>query len=115
VTVGCRYSERMRVKLLYFGVLKDLLGTREEEVETPEGATVGDLLRILGGRTSNVRMEARILQSMAVAVNRQYQTVECVLRDGDEVALLPPVSGGCRAPLLADEMGGTVYESGRRC
>jgi hypothetical protein len=41
-------------------------------------------------------METRIWQSTAVAVNREYSSHGAVLRDGDEVALLPPVSGGCR-------------------
>ena len=82
------------MKVLCFGVLKDLLGFATEEIEAPEGAVVGDLLRILAGRTSNFRMEAQMWQSLAVAVNRQYETAACVLLDGDEVALLPPVSGG---------------------
>jgi molybdopterin converting factor subunit 1 len=84
----------MRVTVLYFGVLRDLFGVRDEVVELAEGAAVEDLLRILDGRTSNVRMETRIWQSVAVAVNREYAGPVVVLRDGDEVALLPPVSGG---------------------
>ena len=84
----------MRLRMLYFGVMKEMFGAAEEDIEAPEGAAVGDLLRILGDRTSNLRMEARMWQSLAVAVNRQYESAECVLRDGDEVALLPPVSGG---------------------
>ena len=87
----------MRVTVLYFGVLRDVFGVRDEAVELAEGAAVEDLLRILDGRTSNVRMEARIWQSVAVAVNREYAGPVVVLRDGDEVALLPPVSGGCCA------------------
>ena len=67
----------------------------------PEGATVGELLRILRARTSNQAMESgadeRLWRSLAVAVNREYSSAAAVLRDGDEVALLPPVSGGCCA------------------
>ena len=91
------YAGRMRVRMLYFGVLKELFGTAEEEMEAPAGTTVGSLLRILGERTSNLKMETRIWQSTAVAVNREYSSHGAVLRDGDEVALLPPVSGGCCA------------------
>jgi molybdopterin converting factor subunit 1 len=87
----------MRVKLLYFGVLKDLLGGETEEVEVTEGATVGDLLRILAARTSNVTMQERMWYSLAVAVNREYGSSSVVLHEGDEVALLPPVSGGAGA------------------
>jgi molybdopterin converting factor subunit 1 len=87
----------MRVELLYFGALKERLGAVGETVELPEGAAVGDLLRILRGRTSNNRIEDRVWESLAVAVNREYAAVSLVLREGDEVALLPPVSGGCCA------------------
>jgi len=84
----------MRVRVLYFGVLKELFGTAEEELVAPEGTTVGNLLRIMGERTSNLKMETKMWQSTAVAVNREYSSHGAVLRDGDEVALLPPVSGG---------------------
>jgi molybdopterin converting factor subunit 1 len=84
----------MRVKLLYFGVLKDLVGATEDAIELPDGATAGGLLRILRERTSNIQMEERLWQSLAVAVNRQYASPQQVLREDDEVALLPPVSGG---------------------
>ena len=117
-----RYSERMRVELLYFGVLKERLGMVGERVELAEGASVGDLLRILRGRTSNNpkddtagnRIEARVWEGLAVAVNREYAAASVVLREGDEVALLPPVSGGaartakssrCSQRLVSGECG----------
>ncbi len=84
----------MRVRVLYFGVLKERFGLAEEEMDAPEGTTVGNLLRILVERTSNVKMERKMWQSIAVAVNREYGSHAVVLHDGDEVALLPPVSGG---------------------
>jgi molybdopterin converting factor subunit 1 len=86
----------MRVTLLCFGVLKDMLGLATEEIELNEGATAAALLRILEQRTSNLTMSANVWQSLAVAVNREYSSTDAVLRDGDEVALLPPVSGGAR-------------------
>jgi molybdopterin converting factor subunit 1 len=87
----------MRVKLLCFGVLRDLLRVATEEVEIPEDSTVEDLLRILEQRTSNSRMDAKVWARLAVAVNREYSSAGTVLQDGDEVALLPPVSGGSDA------------------
>ena len=87
----------MRVKVLVFGVLKDLLGVTTEELQVPQGSTVGDLLRILESRTSNVTMEPKMWSSVAVAVNREYSSAAVVLCEGDEVALLPPVSGGSGA------------------
>lgn len=87
----------MRVKLLCFGVLRELLGVATEEIDLPEGSSVADLLRILEQRTSNSTMDEKVWHSLAVAVNREYSPAGTVLRDGDEVALLPPVSGGSNA------------------
>ena len=92
----------MRVKVLYFGILKDRFGVAEEQVELPGEGNIGDLLELLRGRTSNTAMgkmagEEQLWRSLAVAVNRVYAQSSMVLREGDEVALLPPVSGGCGA------------------
>ncbi|MDP9051659.1 MAG: MoaD/ThiS family protein [Acidobacteriota bacterium] len=99
----------MRVKVLYFGVLRDLFGAADESVELGDGVAVGDLLLILGRRTSNpatgdtLQRDRQLWRSLAVAVNREYESASKVLRDGDEVALLPPVSGGCgRSGLKVD-------------
>jgi molybdopterin converting factor small subunit len=94
---------RMRIKVLYFGVLRDRFGCPDEVAELEDGATVGALLELLRGRTSKKSMgseresslDERLWRSLAVAVNREYGSASIVLRDGDEVALLPPVSGGC--------------------
>jgi molybdopterin converting factor subunit 1 len=92
----------VRVKVLYFGILRDRFGAADETVELPDGATVGELLRVLRARTSNnpmggraePRVEEQLWRSLAVAVNREYGSASIVLGEGDEVALLPPVSGG---------------------
>jgi molybdopterin converting factor small subunit len=89
----------MRVRLLYFGVLRERLGGGPEEtVELLEGATVGELIEILRGRTSNNSTgngaDEGLWRSVAAAVNREYSSLAVVLREDDEVALLPPVSGG---------------------
>ncbi len=83
----------VRVELLYFGVIKDILGRERETLELCGGAKVEDAIRLLRGRASNDT--SRIWESMAVAINREYAGLPDVLRDGDELALLPPVSGGC--------------------
>ena len=82
----------VRINVLYFGVLKDVLGNEGEALELGEGSVVEDVVRLLRARASN-RNDA-VWQSLAVAVNREYAGVATVLREGDEVALLPPVSGG---------------------
>ncbi len=58
-------------------------------MELREGATVADLLDLLGAS-----LPTGVLHSIAVSVNAEYATASDVLRDGDEVGLLPPVSGG---------------------
>jgi molybdopterin converting factor subunit 1 len=118
----------MRVSLLYFGILKDSLGSAGGEVEVPSGATVGVLLRILERQTSKGIMDRDFWRTLAVAVNREYSSPEVVLREGDEVALLPPVSGGCFAKAETLASLGTasmaksslrsqrpLYESERSC
>ncbi|HWG16342.1 MAG TPA: molybdopterin converting factor subunit 1 [Acidobacteriaceae bacterium] len=81
------------MRVLYFGVLKERFGATEEPVELADGATVSELVRVLRERSSNPAMGTG-LESVAVAVNREYAQASVVLGEGDEVALLPPVSGG---------------------
>jgi molybdopterin synthase catalytic subunit len=89
----------IRIRLLAFGVLKDRLGRGAVEIELPEGATVADLLhRVERGpsrpESSRPEWSAIDLRGIAVSVNAEYSAPNQPLRDGDEVGLLPPVSGG---------------------
>jgi molybdopterin synthase catalytic subunit len=80
----------MQVRVLFFGMLKDLAGKASEDLSLPEGATVGDLL-------THYAQDARLkglLGSIAVALNQEYAVAGTTLRDRDEIGLLPPVSGG---------------------
>ncbi len=79
----------MQVRVIPFGVLKDWLGSSPATVELPEGASVAELL----GRLDR-NLPAPALRSIAVSVNAEYAPAEQILREGDEVGLLPPVSGG---------------------
>jgi MoaE-MoaD fusion protein len=81
----------MRVRVLVFGVLKDLIPEQSGEFDLPDGATVAALLDHYRHRATN---HEALWSSLAVAVNREYVTAAHLLADGDEVALLPPVSGG---------------------
>ena len=76
----------MRVRVLPFGVMKDWLGESPATVELPAGATVADLLARLGETAA-----VRALRGIAVSVNAEYATAAHVLREGDEVGLLPSV------------------------
>jgi molybdopterin converting factor subunit 1 len=86
-----KYSVWMRVSVLYFGVLKDLIGHARSEMDLAEGASVAELLEVHRRRAKG---PAPVWDSIAVAVNQEYARAADVLKDGDEVALLPPVSGG---------------------
>ncbi len=81
----------MRVRVLVFGVLKDLIHGDSSQLDLPDGATVQTLLDFYRRLAET---HAGLWLSIAVAVNRQYVTAAHPLADGDEVALLPPVSGG---------------------
>jgi molybdopterin synthase catalytic subunit len=72
-------------------VLKDWLGSMATTVELPEGATVAELLNRM---SSGAPVRNDLLRGIAVSVNAEYALATHVLRDGDEVGLLPPVSGG---------------------
>jgi molybdopterin synthase catalytic subunit len=81
----------MRVRVLFFGMLKDLAGQDRESIELPDRALVRDLLQHYAQQSPHLKES---LAALAVAVNQQYAGPETVLRPNDEVALLPPVSGG---------------------
>ena len=85
----------MHVHIRPFGILKDWLGSAT--LELPEGTTVARLLAQLAAQSGS-HIPARTWSSIAVSVNAEYARAPHILSDGDEVGLLPPVSGG----ILAD-------------
>jgi molybdopterin converting factor subunit 1 len=81
----------MKLRALFFGRAHDVVGMPEEEVELIAGQTVGDLWRQYEARFPGI---ASLKDSLVVAVNREIARRDQGLHDGDEVAFLPPVSGG---------------------
>ena len=81
----------MKIGVLFFGVLKDVVGRSGETVDLPEGARVREILFYYAREAP--RFEA-MAPSLAISVNQEYSEADRVLREGDEVGLLPPVSGG---------------------
>jgi len=81
----------MNVKVLFFGQLRELVGASEESVELPAGASVADLISHYQQRVPRWQ---EFRPSLAVAVNQEYTDAAASLRSGDEVAFIPPVSGG---------------------
>ena len=89
LTRGGYSASTMQVRVLPFGVLKESLGSDAFLVELECDSTVADLLARVGQRSPAVT-----LRGIAVSVNAEYANSNRVLRDDDEVGLLPPVSGG---------------------
>lgn len=81
----------MRVNVLFFGLLKDITGCAADELELAEGADMGAVLDECARRFPRLRDYDR---SIVVARNQRFASRGERLADGDEVALLPPVSGG---------------------
>lgn len=83
------------IKILYFARLREQLGTAGEALPpAPESATVGDILAWLrrrGGVWSKVLAEG---ETVLAAVNQDMARPETPVRDGDELAFFPPVTGG---------------------
>jgi molybdopterin synthase catalytic subunit len=81
----------VRVRLLHFASFRDAVGREEELRELPDGGRVDDLWATL---SREVPLFARFRSMPPAAVNREYVPAGTILRDGDEVAFLPPVAGG---------------------
>ena len=81
----------MLVKLRLFARLRELTGASELVRELPDGATALDAFRELAREFPSIAEHER---SISCAVNEEYARMATVLQDGDELALLPPVSGG---------------------
>ena len=100
-------SITMQIRVIPFGVLKEWLSPDAATVELPEGATVGTLLEQLrAGLPERAPKDA--FNGIAVGVNAEYAQAAQTLHDGDEVGLLPPVSGGgaARTADVLDESSG---------
>ena len=87
----------MKVTILFFATLKDRAGRERMEVELADGATVAELKARLGAELPALTPN---LPTALVSRNKEFAFAEEVLRDGDEVALFPPVSGGSHLPTL---------------
>jgi molybdopterin converting factor subunit 1 len=81
----------MRIKVLFFGFTHDLTGICEEQVELAAGQNLGYLKRLYEERFPRL---SELADSLVVAVNQQIADRSFLLHEGDEVAFMPPVSGG---------------------
>ena len=81
----------MRVKVLFFGQIKDIVGKPEEERELDPGTRLEDLFDRYAVQFPKL---ASMRQAVVLARNQEFAGRGTLLADGDEVAFLPPVSGG---------------------
>ena len=82
----------MRVRVLFFGVLKELVGTSEDRVEISDsGATIGTVFAHYSGRVGTLQDRR---SSILFARNGEFANADTAVADSDEIAFLPPVSGG---------------------
>jgi MoaE-MoaD fusion protein len=103
----------MKVNVLFFGVAHDLTGMAQEHVDLPTGESVEGLRRRYETRFPSLHS---ISGSLLLAVNQEIAGNTTLLRDGDEVAFMPPVSGGAggdiyritRSPISAVELAGQL-------
>ncbi|MCH8827445.1 MAG: molybdopterin converting factor subunit 1 [Chloroflexi bacterium] len=81
----------MKIKVRLFAVYKEKAGTSALDLELDDGSTIGDAgRRVLELHPSIIQEASRLM----VAVNDEYHDHDYVLHDNDEIALIPPVSGG---------------------
>ena len=84
-------SQTIRVKVLFFGRLKELTGHVEDSIESAEAATIEQLFALYATRHPEL---AKYRSSVVASRNQEFAAWDTPLRAGDEVAFLPPVSGG---------------------
>lgn len=89
----------MQVRVLFFGILKDLAGRSSDTLSLPDHASAADVVSHYQQRLS---ANPAIFSSIAISVNQEYARPEMKLKAGDEIALLPPVSGGGDQPTETD-------------
>ena len=80
----------MTLELLLFGITKDIIGESPFSFEIEDGQTAGDLMKALVNKFPDLKN----LNSIAIAVNGEYAQSTTLLKAEDEIALIPPVSGG---------------------
>lgn len=87
----------MQITVRYFAIMREHLGTDVETLDVPEGTTAGEVFALA---TRDAPRLARLQRAVMVMVNEDYAEPDHPLQDGDDVALIPPVSGGDNVKLF---------------
>ncbi len=81
----------MHIRVLFFGVLRDIVGLREDQLDLPAGGRLESVFEHYAARFPRLKGMAA---SIVLALNQEFSAPSALLHEGDEVAFLPPVSGG---------------------
>lgn len=81
----------VRVHVLFFGLLQDITGKGSDQIELPEGSSLGDAFAYYASRFPRL---GEMSKSIVLARNQDFSTAATPIAEGDEIAFLPPVSGG---------------------
>src|SRR6185369_4444273 len=87
-------SERVSIRVLFFGAARDVVDTNPLDISLETPATVASAFRYLVARFAQLE---RFGRSLLFAVNQEYATPDTQLNENDELAVFPPVSGGANA------------------
>jgi MoaE-MoaD fusion protein len=100
----------MTVTVRLFAILRERAGRDSVEIELPEGATVGDAFARLAAAPGLGELVERL--PLRMAVNREYASAATPIAPGDELALIPPISGGALDPGEPVEVGSPEGDQG---
>ncbi len=104
----CYYGSNVLIRVLFFGILRDVVGLREDRIDLPPGGRLESVFEHYAARFPRLREMAA---SVVLALNQEFSNPSAVLTEGDEVAFLPPVSGGsgCYTHEIADPATGNFF------
>src|SRR5689334_6351435 len=96
----------MRIRVLFFGLLRDLVGRGSDDCDVPPGTSLEKLFTEYAARFPRIR---ELAPSIVVARNQEFAGLSTLVEEGDEIAFLPPVSGGVVCDPLEIAENGNYY------
>lgn len=80
----------MKISVLFFGITTDLVGASQLQMEVEQNCSITSFKTVLKDKFASLEK----INSYAIAINEEYATAVSILKEGDVVAIIPPVSGG---------------------
>lgn len=80
----------MKIRVLFFGITTDLVGASQLQMDVEKNCSIASFKTVLKDKFSSLEK----INSYAIAINEEYANATSVLKEGDVVAIIPPVSGG---------------------